>query len=76
MATWSGSRGRDLIGIEAPTLVLIAGADLLVPAAEGERIGTELPNAQTQVVGGAGHALAIDAAEAVSRALLTHLQAR
>jgi pyruvate dehydrogenase E2 component (dihydrolipoamide acetyltransferase) len=73
LAAWSGTREKDLARIAAPTLVLAAGADLLVPDAEA--VARALPGARYRVFPGAGHALAIEAAEAVAKALLGHLGA-
>jgi pyruvate dehydrogenase E2 component (dihydrolipoamide acetyltransferase) len=71
LAGWSGSRAGDLASVEARTLVLAAGSDLLTPDAEA--IAAEIPRATCVVVPGAGHALAIDAPDAVSEALAKHL---
>lgn len=68
---WSGTREGDLPQISVPTLALIAGADLLTPG--GESIAAALPDAHTLVIAGAGHALAIEAAETVTRSLREHL---
>jgi pyruvate dehydrogenase E2 component (dihydrolipoamide acetyltransferase) len=73
LASWSGSRSADLALIEAPTLVLAGGADLLTPDAAD--VAASISGARLEVLEGAGHALAIDAAEEVGRLLRTHLQA-
>jgi pyruvate dehydrogenase E2 component (dihydrolipoamide acetyltransferase) len=73
LAAWSGSRAKDLAHIAVPTLVLAAGADLLTP--DGEAIARDIPGATCTVIPGAGHALAIDAAEGLLDALLGHLGA-
>jgi pyruvate dehydrogenase E2 component (dihydrolipoamide acetyltransferase) len=67
LAAWSGTRARDLERVEARTLVLAAGADLLTPHAE--EIARAIPGARCVVVPGAGHALAIEAPRAVADAL-------
>lgn len=68
---WSGTRADDLGQIGVPVLALIAGGDLLTPG--GENVAADLPNAHTVVIAGAGHALAIEAAETVTRSLREHL---
>jgi pyruvate dehydrogenase E2 component (dihydrolipoamide acetyltransferase) len=70
---WSGSRAGDLARLEARTLVVAAGDDLLTPDAAA--IAREIPGASAVVVPDAGHAVALEAPEAVNRALLAHLQA-
>ncbi|MBW2419373.1 MAG: alpha/beta fold hydrolase [Deltaproteobacteria bacterium] len=72
MLAWSGTRAEDLQRVTATTLVLVAGEDLLTPGAE--RLAASIPDARCVVVPGAGHALAIDGADAVTQALLAHLQ--
>jgi pimeloyl-ACP methyl ester carboxylesterase len=73
LRAWSGTRREALGAIAAPTLVLVAGGDLLVP--EGEALGDAIPAAVTVVVPEAGHALGLEAPEAVNEALLAHLEA-
>lgn len=73
MRSWSGSRSHDLARIAVPTLVLAAGADLLTP--DAERIAAAIPGAALEIFPGCGHALAIEAADAVARRLLSHLAA-
>jgi pimeloyl-ACP methyl ester carboxylesterase len=73
MAAWSGSRAEALAGIAAPTLVLAGGADLLTP--DAGTVSAAIPDAKLVSVPGAGHALAIEAAEAVNAALKQHLTA-
>jgi pimeloyl-ACP methyl ester carboxylesterase len=68
---WSGTRGDALARIEVPTLVLVAGGDLLTPG--GEAIAQAIPNARSVVVPEAGHALAIEAPDAVNEAIAAHL---
>jgi len=71
LRAWSGSRRDALAGIDVPTLVLVAGGDLLTPG--GEAIAQAMPNARSVVVPGAGHALAIEASDAVNEAIAAHL---
>jgi pimeloyl-ACP methyl ester carboxylesterase len=73
LVAWSGSRSGALALLHQPTLVLAAGADLLTPDAEA--VGRQIPNATVIVVAGAGHALAIEAADEVTVALRTHVGA-
>lgn len=69
---WSSTRRRDLERIQAPTLVLVAAADLLTPG--GEAVAQAIPGATCAVMTGAGHALALEAPEAVTDAILAHLR--
>jgi len=73
LASWSGSRTGDLAGVTAPTLILAGGADLLTPDAAD--LAAAIPGAKLKVLEGAGHALAIDAADEVGRLLRAHLEA-
>jgi pimeloyl-ACP methyl ester carboxylesterase len=70
---WSGSRAGALARIAAPTLVLVAGGDLLTP--DGEAVARAIPGARAVVVPAAGHALALEAPDAVTRELLAHVAA-
>jgi pimeloyl-ACP methyl ester carboxylesterase len=67
---WSGSREDDLSRLTSPTLVVGAGEDLLTPGAEKL---AEVPKARGVVIPGAGHAVALEAAEAVNEVILQHL---
>lgn len=71
MLAWSGTRAAELSKIEAPTLVVIAGGDLLTPG--GDAVAAAIPNALGTTIEGAGHAVALEAADAVNEALLNHL---
>lgn len=71
LRAWSGTRAADLTSITAPTLVLAGGEDLLAP--DGARIGASIPQARTHVVPNAGHAIAIEAVEAVRASVIEHL---
>jgi pyruvate dehydrogenase E2 component (dihydrolipoamide acetyltransferase) len=73
MAAWSGSRESDLPRIDVPTLVLAAGADLLTP--DARTLAERIPGSECQVVPGCGHALAIEAPEAVVQRVLAHARA-
>lgn len=74
LRAWSGTRGDDLAGLQVPTLVVAAGGDLLTP--EAERIAERIPNATSVIVPDAGHALTIEAPEAVTEAVLAHVSAQ
>ncbi len=73
LSAWSGTRANDLARLAVPTLVLAAGADLLTPDAEA--IARAIPGACCTVIPGVGHALAVEAAPALSDALREHLRA-
>jgi pimeloyl-ACP methyl ester carboxylesterase len=68
---WSGTRRHDLKRLAVPTLVVIAGDDLLTPDA-GE-VARAIPGVQTLVVPHAGHAVALEVPQAVSEAIEAHL---
>lgn len=71
LVAWSGARAEEVGAIEVPSLVLVAGDDLLTP--DGVGVAAALQNAKCEVIEGSGHALAIDDAEAVNRLLRSHL---
>ncbi|MDH3685421.1 MAG: alpha/beta fold hydrolase [Myxococcales bacterium] len=71
LAAWSGTRTQDLSRVAVPTLVISAGDDLLTPGAG--TLATEIPGASHVEVAGAGHAVALEAPEAVNGAILKHL---
>ena len=71
MERWSGTRAGDLARVSVPTLVVVAGEDLLTPNAES--IANAIPGAQLLVVPGAGHAVALESPGAVNEAIAKHL---
>jgi pimeloyl-ACP methyl ester carboxylesterase len=71
MARWSGTRVGDLAQVSVPTLVVVAGEDLLTPNAES--IANAIPGAQLLVVPGAGHAVALESPDPVNEAIAKHL---
>ncbi len=71
LAAWSGTREDALGSIAVPTLIIAGGRDLLTPGAEA--LSQALPRAKCVVVSSAGHAVALEAADAVNEALLGHL---
>lgn len=58
-------RDRDLSRIRAPTLVLHGERDVLVSAANTHRLAAGIPNAEVEVVPGAGHACMYEQARPV-----------
>jgi len=74
LSAWSGTRADDLGKVSVPTLVIVAGGDLLAPG--GEAIARSIPDATTLVIEGAGHAVALEAPDAVNEAITQHLQMR
>jgi len=68
---WSGSRAQDLASLSMSTLVIAAAEDLLTPGADA--LAARIPGAKLVVVPHAGHAVAIEAAEAVNEAIAVHL---
>lgn len=72
LRAWAGTRGpADLAKITAPTLVAWGGEDLLTP--DGAAVSAAIPGAQALAVDGAGHGLAIEAADTLGAALGKHL---
>ncbi|MCP4004516.1 MAG: alpha/beta fold hydrolase [bacterium] len=70
---WSGSRENQLAEISVPTLVLVAGEDLLTPG--GEAVAAAIPGAQCVIVPDTGHALMLEAPDVLNEALFAHLHA-
>jgi pyruvate dehydrogenase E2 component (dihydrolipoamide acetyltransferase) len=71
LRTWSGSRADAVRDLKPPTLVLVAGGDLLTPG--GEAVARAIPGAKSVVVPEAGHALALEAPDRVNDAIRAHL---
>jgi len=71
MRTWSGSRTDALREIRPPTLVVSGSRDRLTPGAES--LAQKINRAKSVVISGAGHAVALEAAESVNEAILNHL---
>lgn len=71
LVAWAGSRRDDLERIATATLVVVAEEDLLTP--DGAAIADAIPNARLVSIPGAGHAVGLEAAEAVNEAILAHL---
>ena len=72
LRAWSGTRANDLGKLRARTLVIAAQDDLLTPGAA--EIAKQIPGARLIVVPRAGHAVAIEAGETVSQAILAHVR--
>ena len=65
---------RDRVGqVAAPTLLLLAGRDLLFPADESAAAFAAIPDHRVDVLEGAGHALHWDTPEAFAAALIRFL---
>ncbi len=71
LRAWSGTRERDLERVKAPTLVIAACDDLLTPQAG--RVAAAIPGAKLVEIPAAGHAVSLEAPDAVTQALLAHL---
>jgi len=71
LRAWSGTRRDALRDVAVPTLVLGAGDDLLTPGVEA--IAAAIPRAACVVVPGAGHAVCLEAPDAVNAAILRHV---
>ena len=70
---WSGRRRADLPQVSVPTLVLVAGGDLLTP--DGEAVADAIPGARCRTIPGAGHAVTLEAPAAVTDAIRAQLEA-
>jgi pimeloyl-ACP methyl ester carboxylesterase len=68
---WSGSREGDLARVQVRALVIAAERDLL--ASEAGQVARALPNARLVTIPGAGHAVTLEAPDAVNAAILEHL---
>ncbi|MEE8311473.1 MAG: alpha/beta fold hydrolase [Candidatus Binatia bacterium] len=71
LGAWAGSRTADLGSVATPTLVIMAENDLMTGGAGP--LTAMIPGARVVVVPGAGHAVCLEAAEAVNEAILVHL---
>jgi pimeloyl-ACP methyl ester carboxylesterase len=71
LRAWSGTREADLGALRARTLVIAAEQDLLTP--DAAEVAKRIPGARLLVVPRAGHAVAIEAGDAVSQAILAHV---
>ncbi len=73
-AIQSFSRGRDLPGLEVPTLVLTGTADVIVPPANARLLASLLPRAELAELAGAGHAVQVECAEEFNAVVHKFLQ--
>lgn len=73
-AQWAALMGYDswerLPCITAPSLILQGDHDVLVPVENADVLGIRIPESRVAIIPGAGHALAFEAAEAVTKLLL------
>jgi pimeloyl-ACP methyl ester carboxylesterase len=71
LRAWSGRRRADLVRLAVPTLVVAGADDLLTP--DAREVAEAIPGARFLGIGGAGHAVALEAPDAVGAVLLEHL---
>jgi pyruvate dehydrogenase E2 component (dihydrolipoamide acetyltransferase) len=71
LAAWSGTRAGDLGRLAVPTLVVVAGGDLLTR--DSASVASAIPGARCVEVAGAGHAVTIEAPGVVGDAIASHL---
>jgi 3-oxoadipate enol-lactonase len=64
----------ELIGISAPTLVVVGAEDPATPPEQAEAIAEGIPGARLAVISGAAHLVNVEQPEAFNRAVLDHLQ--
>ncbi len=64
-------QAADLAHLTVATLVVSAGEDLLTP--DGAGIAAAIPGARHLAIPGAGHAVGLEAPDAVNEAVLAHL---
>jgi pimeloyl-ACP methyl ester carboxylesterase len=73
LRTWVPPRPEALARLVPPTLVVLAADDLLTP--DGQAVASAVPGAECVVIPGAGHAVALEAPEAVNAAIIRFLGA-
>ena len=66
-------RTGDLSKIRVPALVLVGEDDAITPVTEAQTLADALPNAQLEVIPGAGHVAPAENPDATNRAILTFL---
>ena len=64
----------ELLGISAPTLVVVGAEDPATPPEQAEAIAEGIPGARLAVISGAAHLVNVEQPEAFNRAVLDHLQ--
>jgi pimeloyl-ACP methyl ester carboxylesterase len=72
LRAWSGTRGADLARIGVPALVVEAAGDLLT--LDAAAVAASIPGATRTVVPGAGHAVMLEAPDAVTAAIDRHVR--
>jgi 3-oxoadipate enol-lactonase len=65
----------ELIGVTAPTLVVVGAQDPATPPDQAEAIAEGIPGARLVVIPDAAHLVNVEQPEAFNRAVLDHLQA-
>ncbi|MDT0328006.1 alpha/beta fold hydrolase [Nocardiopsis lambiniae] len=69
-----GMDQRHLVaGVRAPTLVVSAAHDPLLPPGHGRRLADGLPDSRFEVVTGAAHLLGVERADRVNELLVAHV---
>ena len=71
LRAWSGSRRNHLKRLHLPTVVIAAGGDLLT--ADAPEVSGAITGARLEVIPDAGHAVSVEATDAVTAAILQHL---
>jgi pyruvate/2-oxoglutarate dehydrogenase complex dihydrolipoamide acyltransferase (E2) component len=69
---WSGTRAGALSALRIPTLLISAGEDLLTP--EAPALAQAIPGARFLHLPDCAHAVALEAPDQVTRAILEHLK--
>jgi 3-oxoadipate enol-lactonase len=65
----------ELIGVAAPTLVVVGAEDPATPPEQAEAIAEGIPGARLVVIPGAAHLVNVEQPDAFNRSVLDHLQA-
>jgi len=65
----------ELMGVTAPTLVVVGAQDPATPPDQAEAIAEGIPGARLVVIPDAAHLVNVEQPEAFNRAVLDHLQA-
>ena len=71
LRAWRGAEREVLARLRVPVVVVVGASDILTP--DGEAVAEAIPGAALARVAGAGHAVAVEAPEAVNAALVAHL---
>lgn len=67
-------RMSDVERLDMPTLILWGDKDVFQPISSGERLAAAMPNAQLQVIEGAGHFLPEDVPETLAQVIVKFLE--